>query len=767
MTDSDEQELAEKIASNRGINTRPTRSAKPGITDSKEVTKDADLKAGTLTQWSLHGNHTFVPTGTCVKKLDPGLYEICSSTSVGLYFERINYNVDGIIRFPDTTSDEVLETIFKFWDRETAFKKFNLPFKRGVLLWGPPGSGKCVVKGTLIPTSIGLLPIEKIFEIFHAGNKIQVLSEDGHKDIQDAIDDGDKESFKITLDNGAFIEGSERHKIRVLNNNLEIVWKRLDEISIDDNIICIGRTAPSSSTKLEEGFAYFCGLITGDGGISVNKNDVRNRVFFVVNSYNLKYEHEYIDAAEKAFAKFLGSFNGWIRNGVNVYMTNRTNDDFSNKMINAGFFDFDKKNFRIPKRVPRFIMESSLEDMMQYLSGVVDTDGYVSAKKNYIELTINSEGLARDIQNICSIVGARTNLTEKFIKDVAIYGGGRHNINSYYWRLRITSFIKLKNAGFMPKISYKRSEFESLCNKDIGANVHTIIPFTQDGQLIKKVYEKLLSQDQKPGSRDTYHLFSSMNGKGVDVETIQKIVDKFPDAFNDNETIKYFLNNECYFTKVAQIEKSIGHMYDLSIKGSPTYVINGIISHNTCTVKLLIKDIVKRNGIVLKFCSPSLFMAGMRAVREIQPNTPIIVLMEDIDAIIENFNESEVINILDGVDEINKIVFLATTNYPEKLGERIINRPSRFDRRYKIAPPNHIARKIYFEYIAKDVIDEIDIEQWVKDTDGMSIAHLKELFVGVHILQDNYEIVINKLQNMKETPSSGDEGRGPLGFRNE
>ena len=48
-----------------------------------------------------------------------------------------------------------------------------------------------------------------------------------------------------------------------------------------------------------------------------------------------------------------------------------------------------------------------------------------------------------------------------------------------------------------------------------------------------------------------------------------------------------------------------------------------------------------------------------------------------------------------------------TTNYPEKLGARIINRPSRFDKRFKIDLPNAESRKIYFEYLinGKDLKD--------------------------------------------------------------
>lgn len=189
----------------------------------------------------------------------------------------------------------------------------------------------------------------------------------------------------------------------------------------------------------------------------------------------------------------------------------------------------------------------------------------------------------------------------------------------------------------------------------------------------------------------------------------------------------------------------------------------------SCTLQLVCKDVIERGGVVIKFTSPDVFSIGIRKFREIQPNTPVVVLMEDIDATLEIYNESTVINLLDGVDRVDKIVFLATTNYPEKLGTRIMNRPSRFDKRFKVGYPTDNTRKIYLEHLIQDEdIDNlnIDIEQWVKDTDKFSIAHLKELFVAVVIMGDPYNQALETLKSMKNLVSSnGDEDKQKVGFR--
>ena len=134
--------------------------------------------------------------------------------------------------------------------------------------------------------------------------------------------------------------------------------------------------------------------------------------------------------------------------------------------------------------------------------------------------------------------------------------------------------------------------------------------------------------------------------------------------------------------------------------------------------------------------------------------------MEDLDSILQHNIESDVINILDGVDLIDKVVFIATTNYPELLGERVINRPSRFDRRFYIGPPNEASRLLFFKFLFQQGMQKpedrslIDLMRWVKDTEGMSIAHLKELFVACVILGTPYEEALKTLKSMEVLPDS-------------
>jgi AAA+ superfamily predicted ATPase len=172
-------------------------------------------------------------------------------------------------------------------------------------------------------------------------------------------------------------------------------------------------------------------------------------------------------------------------------------------------------------------------------------------------------------------------------------------------------------------------------------------------------------------------------------------------------------------------------------------------SGKTCSIRMVIDNLVeKHSGIVIDFQNTRLFEDGYKVLRQIHADMPLVVLMEDLDAIINRCDESKLLNMLDGMLGIHKVIFLATTNYPERLGSRIMNRPSRFDRRVFVGMPSAIARETY---IRSKLIGEDDnvIKRWVEDTNGLSIAHIKELYVANKILGDSYDIALKTLKGMK------------------
>jgi hypothetical protein len=217
---------------------------------------------------------------------------------------------------------------------------------------------------------------------------------------------------------------------------------------------------------------------------------------------------------------------------------------------------------------------------------------------------------------------------------------------------------------------------------------------------------------------------------------------KFPDSDSDRvvEEINKFWTLEPKFKK-----SDVPFKRGILLYGPPG-------SGKTCTLRQAINSMIESHaGIVADFEDTYMVKAGYELIRQIHPTMPIIFLMEDFDAILRNNNESEMLNLLDGMYNIDKVIFLATTNYPEKLGSRIMNRPSRFDKRFFIGMPSEGARKAYL--LSKNLTEE-DAEKWARDTDGFSIAHLKELFVAHKIFGESYESALKVLRAMNVGPSS-------------
>lgn len=180
-------------------------------------------------------------------------------------------------------------------------------------------------------------------------------------------------------------------------------------------------------------------------------------------------------------------------------------------------------------------------------------------------------------------------------------------------------------------------------------------------------------------------------------------------------------------------------------------------SGKTCTLNLIVRDVIERDGVVFDFSN--YYQSAYGILREVEPERPLVVVMEDLDSIITPQNESAILQILDGIGKTHKVVFVATTNYVRKLQERITNRPSRFDRKVFVDHPNTAARQMYLESLIREG-DNVDVELWVKDTDRFSLAHMKELFVSVVLLDNPYDEQLKTLREMRNSEEAQEERRG-------
>ena len=189
-------------------------------------------------------------------------------------------------------------------------------------------------------------------------------------------------------------------------------------------------------------------------------------------------------------------------------------------------------------------------------------------------------------------------------------------------------------------------------------------------------------------------------------------------------------------------------------------------SGKTSTIQLIIKSVIDElDGIVLMVEHPSVAVDGLKMIRKIEPYRPVVAVLEDMDSLVSRFDECGFLAMLDGEAQVDNIVHLATTNYPERLDPRFIDRPSRFDLIRYVGMPSAAARKFYLENKEPSLTPE-EMDLWVESSEGLTIPHLKEMIISVKCYGKPLAETVNRMKDMHRKKFKA-EGAKSLGFGGE
>jgi len=117
---------------------------------------------------------------------------------------------------------------------------------------------------------------------------------------------------------------------------------------------------------------------------------------------------------------------------------------------------------------------------------------------------------------------------------------------------------------------------------------------------------------------------------------------------------------------------------------------------------------------------------------------PCVVLIEDLDSQIDRSSRTVFLNILDGFDHNDGILTIATTNNPGDIDRALLDRPSRFDKKWVFPHPDVTYRGAYLTKRLHDVLAGREFDEELKaaiaemaaQTNHYSYAMLQELVVS-------------------------------------
>jgi len=184
-------------------------------------------------------------------------------------------------------------------------------------------------------------------------------------------------------------------------------------------------------------------------------------------------------------------------------------------------------------------------------------------------------------------------------------------------------------------------------------------------------------------------------------------------------------------------------------------------SGKTSAIWQMTQELVRAHkGVVIFVEHPGLASECIGLLRRIEPERPMITIMEDLDALVQQHGDHGYLALLDGETQVSNVVHVATTNYPEYLDKRFVDRPSRFDTIIHVGMPSAKAREVYFR--AKEPsLDNRTLARWVDRTEDYSIAHLREVIIAVKCFDQNEDDVFERLGAMRQQRLESD-GTGGL-----
>ena len=151
----------------------------------------------------------------------------------------------------------------------------------------------------------------------------------------------------------------------------------------------------------------------------------------------------------------------------------------------------------------------------------------------------------------------------------------------------------------------------------------------------------------------------------------------------------------------------------------------------TSIIRLLCDELIARDGVIFMVDNFRMASVCIPYFRKQEPDRPIMTLMEDVEGLFKGeAGPSQIqaaLSFLDGQNQVNRIVNIATTNEPDGLADRFIKRPGRFDLVIGVHAPTAETREAYLKYICGDKIPQDKLMELVDKTAGLGLSYLREL----------------------------------------
>jgi DNA polymerase III delta prime subunit len=561
-------------------------------------------------------------------------------------------------------------------------KKGKLPH---MLFYGKAGTGKCVTKDSTIFVDNVLLSFDEFKEMKNDINN-SVLSENG-KNVKGYLHKEKSEhTIKVELEDGTMIEGTEEHKIKVIDDKKGIVWKDIGSFNGKEEVLVptsydifpnekinvsfdfkINKYANNikkipKNITIDEDFGYFMGCFIANGtingntiAISTHKNWLQKKIYDIMNS-KFSFPPSYMMNKER------------YSYPVGIRICSIQIISFLKKI------GIEQKTARY-KDIPLIIRKSPKSVQISFLRALLDCDSWFNGNY-YIQYTSASKKLAFMTRSLLINLGIYCKISKKKTK----------KYNHTYWNVTIPSDFTRKLILYYFDGKFKNKDI--VFHKKNNTNVFQIPP---DSKLKSFVRNKLNENEFKKCG--TYN----SNGKSVRVEEkytnlktnrglsfkkfnkIAKLKGRIPEI---EEITNYIEKNNVFLVKVRNVKKinKTKNVYDFHIPKNHTFICNNLINHNTTSAIALARDFYGNDWqdyFMEKNASDDRRLQDVRTkVKDVAQITVLdkpfkILFLDEVDSM-DYLGQNALRRIMEKYSD--RTVFILSCNYKNKLIEPLRNR---------------------------------------------------------------------------------------------
>lgn len=368
--------------------------------------------------------------------------------------------------------------------------------------------------------------------------------------------------------------------------------------------------------------------------------------------------------------------------------------------------------------------------MKTNLNGTAATDLYDEEDKEYFNNFLEMEGLYH--QKIDALSKLDVSELNTLVKNIRLQNKNLKDFPNVVITTNADVIEAIRNK-FEKELKNEIKYIYNIKRKDIETRTFEVT--NKDAYIISKFYpsinhrimyifyknEKYLEEIMRTSKERSYPLgnYTLSNINGYCLIPIEISEDAKP-TLNDDMLSKIQKDIDLFFGKREFFTKnSLSYKRGILLYGPPG---NG----KTSSVREILRNNKDAYGIVID-ATKDFYEDVSGFLKYVLNDKKKIIVFEDVDGI-NSYSRSAFLNFLDGLNSIDNMVVVATSNNIAKIDYALIQRPSRFDKIYYFGNPNEkVRRKLLTKFFPE--LTGKGLEDCVKATDKFSGAYFKELFI--------------------------------------